>query len=93
MLECKTYRFYDHVGIRGMGVSYRTDEEVLAWRERDAITGLEKRMVEMGVATAEELEAVHTRIRQEALDAIKYAEESPFPDESELLTDVYYVKA
>ena len=66
---------------------------MLAWRERDAITGLEKRMVDMGVAKPEELEAVHTRVREEALDAIKFAEESPFPDASELLTDVYYVKA
>ena len=30
LLECKTYRFYDHVGRRGMGLTYRTDEEVEA---------------------------------------------------------------
>lgn len=29
LLECKTYRFYDHVGIRGLGVAYRDDSEVL----------------------------------------------------------------
>jgi acetoin:2,6-dichlorophenolindophenol oxidoreductase subunit alpha len=93
LLECKTYRFYDHVGIRGMGVSYRTDAEVLEWRQRDAIEGLEKRMTEMGVASPDDLKAVHERVRAEALDAIKFAEESPFPEPSELLTDVYYVKA
>ena len=27
LLECKTYRFYDHVGVRN-GVTYRTDEEL-----------------------------------------------------------------
>ena len=28
LLECKTYRYYDHVGVRGMGLNYRTDKEV-----------------------------------------------------------------
>ncbi|MFN0148101.1 MAG: thiamine pyrophosphate-dependent dehydrogenase E1 component subunit alpha [Dehalococcoidia bacterium] len=93
LLECKTYRFYDHVGIRGMGVSYRTDEEVLEWRKRDPIQLLEGRMVEMGVASAAELQATHDRVRQEAADAITYAEGSPFPEADQLLTDVYYVKA
>ncbi|MBI2765601.1 MAG: thiamine pyrophosphate-dependent dehydrogenase E1 component subunit alpha [Chloroflexi bacterium] len=93
LLECKTYRFYDHVGIRGMGVSYRTDDEVLEWRKRDPIQLLEQRLTEAGVATTAELAAVHERTRAEALDAIKFAEESPFPEPDELLRDVYYVKA
>jgi len=29
LLECKTYRYYDHVGVRGMGLTYRTDEELV----------------------------------------------------------------
>lgn len=93
LLECKTYRFYDHVGRRGMGVSYRSDEEVAAWRERDPIQLMEKRMIEAGIATREELQAVHDATLQETVDAIKYAEESPFPEPKELLTDVYFVKA
>lgn len=93
LLECKTYRFYDHVGIRGMGVSYRTDEEVLEWRKRDAIENIEARMIEAGIATAEELKVVHERTRVEALEAIAFAEASPFPAPDQLLTDVYFVKA
>jgi pyruvate dehydrogenase E1 component alpha subunit len=92
LLECKTYRYYDHVGVRGMGVFYRTDEEVAEWKKKDPIQSLEKRLVEMGLATADELQARHESIRKEALEAIEYAEASPFPDESELTTDVYYVK-
>ena len=93
LLECKTYRFFDHVGVRGMGVSYRTDAEVLAWRERDAIKLLEKRLTEGGIATAEELQAVHDRVFAEAKEAIEFGESSPFPDASELLEDVYFTKA
>ena len=35
LLECKTYRFYDHVGVRGMGLKYRSDDEVEEWKRRD----------------------------------------------------------
>jgi pyruvate dehydrogenase E1 component alpha subunit len=90
LLECKTYRYLDHVGVRGMGVFYRTDEEVAEWKKRDAIDMIEKRMAEMGIRTLEESQAVRDAVRKEALEAIEYAEQSPFPDPSELLTDVYY---
>ncbi len=89
LLECKTYRFFDHVGIRGIGLSYRSDEEVMEWRKRDAIQAIEKRMIEVGVATAEELAAVHDRVHAEAAEAIAFGEASPWPDESDLLKDVY----
>jgi pyruvate dehydrogenase E1 component alpha subunit len=92
LLECKTYRFYDHVGVRGMGMSYRTDEEVLAWKKRDPIPMLEARLAELGVLSTEEAAAVHARVRQDALDGIAFAESSPFPDVSQLMDDVYYVR-
>jgi pyruvate dehydrogenase E1 component alpha subunit len=89
LLECKTYRFYDHVGIRGMGVSYRTDEEVLEWRARDALLSFEKKLAEMGVLSPADAEAIQELTRNEAREAIQFAEESPFPEESDLLEDVY----
>ena len=46
LLECKTYRFYDHVGVRGMGMNYRTEEEVEQWKQRDPIVLLEQRLAE-----------------------------------------------
>jgi pyruvate dehydrogenase E1 component alpha subunit len=73
-----------------MGVFYRTDEEVAEWKKRDAIDMIERRMAEMGIRTLEESQAVRDAVRKEALEAIEYAESSPFPDPSELLTDVYY---
>jgi len=93
LLECKTYRFYDHVGVRGMGVSYRTDAEVLEWRKRDPITLLEKRLADMGLMSPEQAQAVHEGARAEALAAIDYAEQSPFPEPGDLLKDVYSAAA
>ena len=52
MLECKTYRFYDHVGVRGMGLSYRTDDELKAWQQRDPIALFEARLAEASVLSA-----------------------------------------
>jgi pyruvate dehydrogenase E1 component alpha subunit len=90
LLECKTYRYYDHVGVRGMGIAYRSDEEVEEWKRRDAIQLLEDRMAEQGVLSSDDAAAVHERVRQEALEAIEWAEASPYPAVEDLLNDVYF---
>lgn len=89
LLEAKTYRFFDHVGVRGMGVVYRSDDEVIAARQRDPIPLFEARLAEMGVLSPAEAQAVHEAVLDEIREAIAFAEASPFPDPSELLTDVY----
>lgn len=89
LLECKTYRFYDHVGVRGMGLSYRTDEELAEWKERDAIKHFEARLLALGVMTQKGVKAVYTRVNKELTAAIRFAEESPYPEPSELLENVY----
>ena len=91
LLECKTYRFYDHVGIRGMGVIYRDDSEVTEWRKRDPIVLFETRLAEEGILSTEAAAAVHERVLFEVREAIAFAEASPFPSEDALLEDVYTV--
>jgi TPP-dependent pyruvate/acetoin dehydrogenase alpha subunit len=90
LLECKTYRYYDHVGVRGMGIAYRSDEEVEEWKQRDAIALLERRLVEQDVLSSEDAAAVHERVREEALEAIAWADESAYPAVENLLDDVYF---
>ena len=89
LLECKTYRFYDHVGVRGMGVVYRSDDEVRAWRERDPIALLERRLAELGILDAAGAAAVRDQVQAEVREAVAFAESSPFPDPSALTEDVY----
>ncbi len=89
LVECKTYRFFDHVGVRGMGVVYRTDDEVIEWRQRDPIGLLETRLAEAGVLSADQATAVHAEALAEMVAAIAFAEGSPVPDVSALLEDVY----
>ena len=89
LLECKTYRYYDHVGVRGMGLTYRTDEEVEEWKKKDPIDLFEARLAEQGILSPEAAQAVHDEILADIDAAIKFAEESPYPDPEAVLEDVY----
>jgi TPP-dependent pyruvate/acetoin dehydrogenase alpha subunit len=89
LLECKTYRYYDHVGVRGMGLTYRTDAEVEEWKKKDPIDQFEARLAEQDILTAEAALAVHDEVLAEIATAVQFAEDSPYPDASALLEDVY----
>ena len=89
LLECKTYRFFDHVGVRGMGLSYRTDEELEIWQKRDPINMFEARLDELGVLSKEEAVAIHEKVLNDVKAGIEFAENSPMPDPATLLDDVY----
>jgi len=88
LLECKTYRYYDHVGVRPTA-TYRTDEEVERWKARDPIAMLGARLLEMGVLDETGRQAIHDRIEAKIAEGLKFAEESPLPDPADVLADVY----
>jgi len=86
-LEFKTYRY------RGHSMSdpqkYRTKEEVEAYKKRDPIEMVKDKMLKEGIATEDELTAIDARIKQQVEESVKFAEESPWPDPSEVFTDIY----
>jgi acetoin:2,6-dichlorophenolindophenol oxidoreductase subunit alpha len=89
LIEAKTYRFFDHQGIKGMRIPYRDPAEVEAWKSRDAIRLIETIGVERGLATAEEFERIWTEVEAEIQDGIDFARVSPDPDPADILDDVY----
>jgi len=91
LLEAKTYRYYDHQGVKGLRIPYRTQEEIDTWKERDAIASLEQRVVDAEVAAQESLDKVWADTREEIAAAIKFAEQSPDPDPADMLDNVYTV--
>jgi pyruvate dehydrogenase E1 component alpha subunit len=91
LIEAKTYRFFDHQGIKGMRIPYRDPAEVEAWRERDAIKLLEAVGVARGLVTEAELAANWAETEAEILEAIEFARNSPDPDPADILDDVYTV--
>ena len=89
MLECKTYRYFDHVGVKGMGVAYRDDAELESWMAKDPITAFEAQLAALGVLSTEAAAEVHAQVLEEVAAAIRFAEDSPLPDPSALMEDVY----
>ena len=86
-LEFKTYRF------RGHSMSdpqkYRTKDEVAEWKLRDPIEIVRHRIEKGNLATEEELAAIDAKVKGQVADAVKFAEESPYPDPSEAFKDIY----
>jgi pyruvate dehydrogenase E1 component alpha subunit len=89
LVEAKTYRFYNHHGIQNLGLKYRPDDEVLAWKERDPIFSFEDRMVKSERLTRDQIEASWAGVRADIEAAISFAENSPFPEPSALMQGVY----
>jgi pyruvate dehydrogenase E1 component alpha subunit len=87
LLEMKTYRY------RGHSVSdpqkYRSKDEVEDYKNQDPITKVHSTILENKFATIEELNAIDEKIASIVDASVKFAEESPWPDDSELLKDVY----
>lgn len=89
LLEALTYRYYDHQGVKGMRVPYRSQEEVDEWKARDPIPALEKVMTRRRAATKAQIRQVWEDVRQEVDEAVTRAEADPVPEPDQLLTDVY----
>ena len=88
LLECKTYRYYDHVG-RDFGILQRDPDEVKRWRKRDPIKLWRKSLIAQGVFDAKTADAVTARIAADMDRAIAEAERAPDPHPDALYTDVY----
>ena len=91
LIEGRTYRYYDHsLGLgRIVRDSYRDDEEVEQWKERDPILIHKQRLLEQGIATQEEIDQMESAVKQQIEDAVTFARESPYPDPSELFEDMF----
>lgn len=88
LLECKTYRTRPHA--EGMGdYTYRTREEVTAWRERCPIKRYRARLIESGEATAQELDGLDAEVQEEVAQSTQAAEQAAWPEASSALTHVY----
>lgn len=87
LIELKTYRY------KGHSISdpqkYRTKEEVEEYKAKDPIQMVLKTIHDNKFATEEEIKAIDDRINAVVEESVRFAEESPLPDESEVLKDVY----
>ena len=87
LLEMKTYRYKGH-SISDPG-KYRTKEELEEYRGKDPIQQLLKTIYDKKIASEEQVKNIDSRVEKAVAESVKFAEESPFPDDSEVLKDVY----
>jgi len=81
LVEVQCYRFRGH-SMSDPGL-YRTKAEVEEWKRRDPLLVASGKLKAMGV-TDDELKKIDTDAAAEVKEAVRFAESSPPPDESEL---------
>lgn len=97
VIECKTYRWYDHYGAGGarigvdgaFGLGYRSDRELRDWMAKDPIVRFRKFLVSEKVLTEERAEEIVAEVRQAVEDAAKFAEAQPVPKPEDGLLNVF----
>ena len=87
VLEAMTYRYRGH-SVADAGLSYRTTDEINAWRDKDPIALLRTRLLEQG--TSEEALAVLERdVDKRVAAAVAYATADEPPPVEELAAGMY----
>ncbi len=87
LLEAQTYRWYGHS--RSDPRAYRTKEEEAEWKSRDPIPNFSKLLIEQGLATQEEIDAIEQQVEKAIEVATDFAMDSPMPPAEELENFVY----
>ena len=87
LIEAKTYRFHTHSAFATKDP--RAADEVAFWKSRDPIGILGAKLLDAGVLTAAEAEALRAHEAALAQEAADFAVASPYPAPEEALTDVF----
>ncbi len=90
LLEMKTYRY------KGHSISdpqkYRTKEEVDEYKDKDPIQQILQTILQQKHASQDEINGINGRVDDIVNESVKFAEESPWPDDDEVLKDIYVDK-
>jgi pyruvate dehydrogenase E1 component alpha subunit len=86
-LEIKTYRYKGH-SVSDPG-KYRSKDELAAYMEKDPLKIIEAELLSKEMINEADLDKIREKIKIEIDDASEFAENSEFPDASELYTDNY----
>lgn len=87
LLEMRTYRYKGHS--MSDPQKYRTKEEVEEYKQRDPVEQVLATIKENNILSEEEIEEIVKGVKQKVTDAVKFAEESPWPDGQDAFKDVY----
>lgn len=87
LIMANTYRFFGHS--RSDPCVYRTKEEEDKWKRRCPLKTFAKKLIKEKVASEDELSKIKKELLDEVNEAVKFADNSPYPQLEELELDVY----
>ncbi len=91
VVEIQTYRYRGHSVADANAEKYRSKKEIEDYKKNhDPIMLFEKTLIKEGVLTDATIEEIDREAKKEATDAAKFADESPYPPQEEIFTDVYW---
>jgi len=94
IIECKTYRYFDHFGVRGYtpgkaigswGMFYRSDKELQHWLTKDPIDNFRRALISQGVVTESEAENIKNKAKNEVNQAWEWCLQQPNPKAEDAL--------
>ncbi len=89
-LEFKTYRWREHCGPNyDNDLGYRTESEFREWQQHCPIKNFKEHLLRDGILCSQDIEVIVSELEAEIEDAIVFAKESPFPEESSLMEHIY----
>ena len=92
LLECMTYRYSGHFTTEyALGLKYRSQEEIDAWKTKDPLLTFPARLETMGVLSAGGKDAIDREVEVVLAEAIAFSRQSPFPEAEEALDGMYAV--
>ena len=97
VIECKTYRWYDHYGFGGskmgldgaFGLGYRSDRELREWMANDPIPRFRRFLVNEKVITEQKADEILEGVKQAVEEAVQFAEAQPIPKPEDGLLNVF----
>lgn len=88
LLEMKTYRYKGHS--MSDPQKYRTKEEVAEYKDQDPLIIVKNTILENKWSNEDNLKDMDKKTKARVEESVKFAEDSPTPDPSDLYNDVYY---
>jgi acetoin:2,6-dichlorophenolindophenol oxidoreductase subunit alpha len=91
LIEARTYRWRGHVETEKSFLSrtYREEQEIAEWQQRDPITRLEGTLLREGSASQREIDDVHAQVAQTVEQAFAAALADPLPADATAFEDMF----
>src|SRR3989338_5847363 len=90
LLEFKTYRWREHCGYNyDNDIGYRTEEEFEKWKTRCPVLWMKEKLLNENIINKDWMQEIEHEINREIEEAVKFAQETPYPNRERLWMNLY----